>query len=328
MADLLRDQGCPVNPGRALVRAGLKRRQADRLLVTPIEGEADRQRVAVLGALLAVQSSGGPADQGPATRALALALLADPETVQVSLTGPAWLGPEPWLPLDGRVPPAQARRVHHLLHGRFVAGHQVQVICDPPLRIGSRRPPRESQAVRRRRLFSRWDQGVRWDDEGLFSATPEALAQDLVEGASGVAFDAGCGLGSLSLALARQAAVSRVIAVEADPIRLAHARHNAQLYGVADRIEFRQGDAIEELGQTDCDVLVADPPWGGRAHDRERMTADQLGYDLAALLEHAPADTRLKLPVSFVPESLPGEWSWRPATDHRGVLKFLVATRA
>lgn len=318
--------GCPVNPGRALVRAGLKRRQADRLLATPLGDRADQ--VQDLNDLLATQASGGLADSAEATRALALDLLAEPALVAVRLVGPAWLDPASWLPPDGRVPPAQARRLHQALSGRHVDGQRLEVLCDPPLRIGQRRPPREAQAIRRRRLFSRWDQGVRWDDTGLFSATPEALADGMVVGAQGVAFDAGCGLGSLALALARQPGVSRVIAVDTSEIRVAHARHNAHVYGVADRVEVRLGDAVTELARTPCDVLVCDPPWGGRDYDRTGIGLADLGLPLAALLDHAPGDTRLKLPPSFLTPTLPGDWRWRPAVDPRGALKFVVATRA
>jgi len=327
VAELLARAGCPVNPARALVRAGLKRKQADRLLATPMAPSAE-PRVGTLSALLATQASGGLAASASETVALARALLTEPDAVRVSIDGPPWLDPAPWLPPDRRVPPAQARRIHHKLHGRWVAGHELRVTTDPPLRIGRRPTPREPQDLRRRRLFSRWDQGLQWDDEGLFSATPEALADALVAGAEGVAVDAGCGLGSLTLALARCPRVTRVVAIERHAERLACARHNAGVYGVSDRITFVHGDAVAELARTPCDVLVADPPWGGRDYDRERMPVDALGLDLRALLAHAPPDTRLKLPPSILPETLPGAWSWRPAVDADGTLKFLVATRA
>jgi hypothetical protein len=328
VAELLRDQGCPVNPARALVRAGLKRRQADRLLATPMAGAQRLADVGTLGLLLAAQAQGGTRKTGPKVQELALALLAEPKTVCVSINGPDWLEPTLWLPADGLVPPQRAREVTHLLHGRSVGGRTLQVNCDPPLRIGRRPPPRQAQRTRRRRLFSRWSDGIQWDDQGLYSATPEVLARDFVRGARGVALDAGCGLGSLTLALAAEPAITRVIAVDNNARRLGCAKHNAGLYGLAGRIEFRLGDVVEELSKERCDVLVADPPWGGRDYDKQALGIDGLGYDLAALLRFAPADTRLKLPASFRPESLPGVWAWRPAVDDRGVLKFLVATRA
>ncbi len=328
VGERLQAAGCPVNPGKALVRAGLRRRLADRLLATPIAPGPRVAAVDRLGELLARQAAGGLAATAEETLALATELLREPERVTVSLSGPAWLDPSPWLPPDGQLAPAEARRVHHLLHGRHVAGQPLAVRCEPPLRMGPRPPRRAPQDLRRKRLFSRWHEGVRWDEEGLYSATPEALADELVRGARGLALDAGCGLGALSLALARQPGVTGVVAVERDPERLACARHNAAVYGVADRIRFVLGDATEVASQEPCDVLVADPPWGGRDYDRRALDARSLGLDLAALLDHAPADTRLKLPPSILPETLPGAWTWRAAVDADGVLKFLVATRA
>lgn len=67
-----------------------------------------------------------------------------------------------------------------------------------------------------------------------------------------------------------------VIAIDKSPIRLACARHNAELYGVADRIEFILGDALEwqrdyvkrkAAGQVksedEVEVVFLSPPWGG-----------------------------------------------------------------
>jgi len=328
VAQVLSAAGCRVNPGRALVRAGLKRRQADRLLATPTVQDRDQAQLSRLRVLLDAQAQGDPHAGAEEIRSLARDLLTEPAQVQVRIVGPDWLDPTLWLPADSRLGPKQARRVHHLLDGRMVAGHRLRVVLEPPLRIGRRPSPRRARAERRRSLFSMWDQGVRWDDEGLFSATPEALALAMVAGAQGIAVDAGCGLGSLALALARTPGVTRVVAIERDPDRLGLARHNAAVYGVADRIQFVHGDAVDVLARTPCDVLVADPPWGGRDYDRTGVAVADLGLDLGALLAHAPADTRLKLPPSILPETLPGRWLWRPAVDHEGRLKFLVASRA
>ncbi|EDR06419.1 uncharacterized protein LACBIDRAFT_149497, partial [Laccaria bicolor S238N-H82] len=48
------------------------------------------------------------------------------------------------------------------------------------------------------------------------------------------------------------------------PIRLALARHNAQIYGVADRIEFILSDYISFANAfLRIDVVFLSPPWGG-----------------------------------------------------------------
>ena len=50
--------------------------------------------------------------------------------------------------------------------------------------------------------------------------------------------------------------------------------------------------------------------------------------DLLGVLRHAPQDVVLKLPPSFVVESLPGVWAPEPMVDDRGVLKLLAARSA
>jgi len=70
-----------------------------------------------------------------------------------------------------------------------------------------------------------------------------------------------------------------VIALDTNSTRLALARHNAQIYGVADRIEFIQADYISfaraylTLGSSDglntdrkIDVVFLSPPWGGPSY--------------------------------------------------------------
>jgi len=62
-----------------------------------------------------------------------------------------------------------------------------------------------------------------------------------------------------------------VIALDSSPTRLALARHNAQIYGVADRIEFILTDYISfaasylssSSGKRKIDVVFLSPPWGG-----------------------------------------------------------------
>lgn len=54
-----------------------------------------------------------------------------------------------------------------------------------------------------------------------------------------------------------------VLAVDIDPVRLDLARHNAAVYGAADRIEFLQGDFLQLAPRLRGDVVFLSPPWGG-----------------------------------------------------------------
>lgn len=386
-------QGLPgqVDPARALVKLGLKRGAADRLLATPLRGvtrvgpslggavgpwlrEAAEGRVVGLRGARATASGWRAIDLVAASwfadeelidahaqgldaegaeriwqiTRLRLALEelvlgADPRAerwaqesvealtrpvtqVRVTLTGgPPWLSPRLWLPPDGVVSPARARAVSHLIHGVSVGGAVVQVNLSPPLRVGRRPPHREPLSTRRRRLFSRWDKGVQVDEEGLYSATPEALADRLVRGLRGVVIDGTCGVGAITLALARRQEVTQIIAVDLHAGRLDLARHNLGVYGLGAKVRLVHGDAREVIAATPADGLVLDPPWGGRAYDRDAARAEGLGMDLLGALRHAPPDVALKLPPSFVMESLPGVWAPEPMVDERGVLKLLAA---
>ncbi len=54
-----------------------------------------------------------------------------------------------------------------------------------------------------------------------------------------------------------------VIAIDIDPAKIECARHNAQIYGVADRIEFILGDYFLLADHLKADVVFLSPPWGG-----------------------------------------------------------------
>ncbi|KAI9505957.1 RNA cap guanine-N2 methyltransferase-domain-containing protein [Coemansia spiralis] len=124
----------------------------------------------------------------------------------------------------------------------------------------------------RRNLFWRFDEGIQIDEEGLFSVTPEIIAQDT---ASRVAqlhnkkdeygricvIDAFCGVGGNTIKFAEWC--EHVIAIDVDTKRLEMARNNAEVYGVAGRIEFILGDFYQLAPTLKADVVFMSPPWGG-----------------------------------------------------------------
>jgi trimethylguanosine synthase len=66
-----------------------------------------------------------------------------------------------------------------------------------------------------------------------------------------------------------------VIALDTNPTRLALARHNAVIYGVADRIEFILADCLSfarsylslpSTSNRKIDVVFLSPPWGGPSY--------------------------------------------------------------
>lgn len=93
-----------------------------------------------------------------------------------------------------------------------------------------------------------------------------------------------------------------MIAIDNSPIRLACAKHNAEIYGVADRITFILGDFIqwsqnyverksrgEVKKEEEVEVVFLSPPWGGIKYKtagipgKSRESKVPLSYPLSAL---------------------------------------------
>jgi release factor glutamine methyltransferase len=74
--------------------------------------------------------------------------------------------------------------------------------------------------------------------------------------------DVGTGSGAIAVTLAVQRPDSRVTATDASPAALAVARENAERHGVAERIEFVEGDLLAPLpAEPTFDVIVSNPPY-------------------------------------------------------------------
>ncbi|KAG8923357.1 hypothetical protein FRC02_011181 [Tulasnella sp. 418] len=134
--------------------------------------------------------------------------------------------------------------------------------------------------AQRYRYFSLYDNGCLLDEEGWYSVTPEGIANQIAERCRcETILDAFCGVGGNAIAFAKTC--ERVIALDTSPTRLALARHNAVIYGVADRIEFILCDYISfarsyreklqrstaaasgSVSKRPIDVVFLSPPWGG-----------------------------------------------------------------
>jgi trimethylguanosine synthase len=155
--------------------------------------------------------------------------------------------------------------------------------------------PVSKDFFQRYRLFSRYSEGCLLDEEGWFSVTPEAIANQIAERCRcGTIIDAFCGVGGNAIAFAKvcergeyiidvwrkgldpEFCTILVIAIDNSATRLTLARHNAAVYGVADRIEFILGDFISfakslqhqssrslTTRRRPIDVVFLSPPWGG-----------------------------------------------------------------
>lgn len=74
--------------------------------------------------------------------------------------------------------------------------------------------------------------------------------------------DLGTGSGCIAVAMAANLPGATVVAIDASPKALAVAKHNAAAAGVADRVEFRQGDWFAGCrnGET-FDLILSNPPY-------------------------------------------------------------------
>jgi len=135
----------------------------------------------------------------------------------------------------------------------------------------------------RYRYFSRYDEGVKIDHEGWYSICPEACAEHvakrLAEAGLKVVFDAFSGCGGNAIALAKHC--DFVVSCDIDPIKVACAKHNAEVYGISHKVDFFVGDSSEFLkelrkkatqgsqhgspsgNQCIFDAVCLAPPWGG-----------------------------------------------------------------
>lgn len=131
-------------------------------------------------------------------------------------------------------------------------------------------------------LFSLFDLGIKLDRESWFSVTPEKVAiYTSMRCQCDVIIDAFCGAGGNTIQFAKTC--QRVIAIDIDEKKIEMAKHNASIYGVADKIEFIVGDYFQLATTIKADVVFLSPPWGGPQYLKEEV------YDIEKSLLPLPA---------------------------------------
>ncbi len=121
----------------------------------------------------------------------------------------------------------------------------------------------------RKELFSKWDEGIKSDEQGICSVKPESIALEIARDLKGeIVLDAFCGIGGNSIAFAAEG--KQVICFETNADRLKMAKSNARLYGVEKRIKFVHGDVFTQWRSVinDVDSVYFDPSWGGPMYVR------------------------------------------------------------
>ncbi|XP_049818320.1 trimethylguanosine synthase isoform X2 [Aethina tumida] len=134
---------------------------------------------------------------------------------------------------------------------------------------------------RRFSLFSKFDQGIKLDEESWYSVTPETLAKHTASRLEcDVIVDAFCGAGGNTIQFAKTC--NRVIAIDIDPKKIEMAKNNAEVYGVADKIDFIIGDFFQLSKTLKADTVFLSPPWGGPSYLQMPV------YDLETMLQPVP----------------------------------------
>lgn len=127
-------------------------------------------------------------------------------------------------------------------------------------------------------LFSKFDEGIWIDFTGWFSVTPEVIAihqaQKILDNLGGdpsgkVVIEAFAGVGGNAIALARVG--FKVLAIDIDETSLICLRHNAELYGVGDKISYVHDNfmTLDPHNYPKADAVFMSPPWGGPGYVME-----------------------------------------------------------
>ncbi|XP_010479086.1 PREDICTED: trimethylguanosine synthase-like [Camelina sativa] len=141
-------------------------------------------------------------------------------------------------------------------------------------------------------LFSRFDEGIKMDEEGWFSVTPELIAKHHAARCNeGIVIDCFTGVGGNAIQFASRS--HYVIAVDLDPKKLDLAQHNAAIYGVADKIDFVKGDFFDLAHNLKAGTVFLSPPWGGPDYLKAST------YDMKTMLRPRDGDTLFKAAMNI-----------------------------
>jgi trimethylguanosine synthase len=160
---------------------------------------------------------------------------------------------------------------------------------------------------RRYEYFAKFDDGIQIDEVGLYSVVPEETALEQAQLVIGrTVLDAFTGVGGNAIGFARSG--KHVIATDCNTKRLSMAINNADIYGVANLIEFHLCDALVALQKFHADAAYLDPPWGRRDYkEREVFHLEDFQPNGHALLQMALgrfSQVLLRVPRTFALEEL------------------------
>jgi cyclopropane fatty-acyl-phospholipid synthase-like methyltransferase len=90
--------------------------------------------------------------------------------------------------------------------------------------------------------------------------TPQSVVEAMLKlaavKAGDTVYDLGCGDGRIVVTAVKQFGAKRGVGIDLDPARVRESVENAKKAGVADRVEFKQGDVLKLDSVADADVVT------------------------------------------------------------------------
>ena len=140
---------------------------------------------------------------------------------------------------------------------------------------------------RRYSKFSKFDDGIQTDLEGLFSVGPEEIADSNARKTNArTVVDGFCGIGGNTIGFAKYA--DHVYAIELDRGRIEMAKNNLKVYGLDHKVTFIEGDFFTEAPKLRAEAVFIAPPWGGPNYaQKETFTLNDFNPSGKDILELA-----------------------------------------
>ena len=134
-----------------------------------------------------------------------------------------------------------------------------------------------------------------------------------------VVADVGTGTGCIVVTLALEQPRGAFLAIDASPAALELARENAATLGVAERIQFSQGDLLDGLRSGSLDMVVSNPPYVATA-EIETLQADIREHEPRLALDGGPDG--MNAISKLVPQAFdclrPGGWLFLEIGEDQG----------
>jgi release factor glutamine methyltransferase len=113
--------------------------------------------------------------------------------------------------------------------------------------------------------------------------------------------DVGTGSGAIAVALAAKLPKASVTAIDLSPAALAVARRNAERNGVADRIQFLEGDLLAPVTNRQFEIVVSNPPYVAES-DRASLSVEVREFEPSLALF---AGSGLEMYQRLIPDARP-----------------------